>query len=198
MRDKLKKNTRMLARARNEKLDELKASINDLSNRIQNLEIIKDRKIPAHEKLDKATIFYKHFMKLMAAEKLEETAQNQAKEDKEMLKEIGDGIEKIGLFANRTFKAKRFTKEGDGLAQKLRVFVKYYIIFTNSYNGLPSEIQKQFRKTFNKLFEGKNLGDLMTQDEGFELKHALAKLKEEEVQVFIDKLIEEEVIDFEK
>lgn len=66
----------MLARARNEKLDELKVSINELSNRIQNLEIIKDRKIPAHEKLDKATIFYKHIMKLMQTEKIEETAHN--------------------------------------------------------------------------------------------------------------------------
>ena len=47
-RDKLKKNTRMLGRAKNEKLDEAKAVITDLSNRIQNLEIIKDRKIPAY------------------------------------------------------------------------------------------------------------------------------------------------------
>ena len=33
-RDKLKKNTRMLGRQKNEKLDEAKAIINDLSNRI--------------------------------------------------------------------------------------------------------------------------------------------------------------------
>ena len=89
LRDKLKKNTRILARARNEKLDEAKLIINDLSNRIQNLEIIKDRKIPAHEKLDKATIFYKHFMKLMQSEKIDEIAQEKMKEDKEMMQEIG-------------------------------------------------------------------------------------------------------------
>ena len=151
-RDKLKKNTKMLSRQKNEKLDELKVQINDLSNRVQNLEIIKDRKIPAHEKLDKATIFYKHFMKLMYSEQLEETAKERLKEDKDLLKEIGDGIDRIGLFANRTFKAKRFTKDDDGPVEHLRIFVKYYAVFLNSYQGLPLEIQKQFRKVFNELF----------------------------------------------
>ena len=88
-------------------------------------------------------------MKLMQTEKIEETAQYKAKEDKEMLQDIGNGIEKIGLFANRTFKAKRFTKEGDGPQEKLRLFAKYYIVFINSYKGLPTEIQKLFKKTFN-------------------------------------------------
>ena len=64
----------MLGRQKQEKLDEAKVIITDLSNRIQNLEIIKDRKIPAHEKLNKATLFYKHLIKLMQTEKIEETA----------------------------------------------------------------------------------------------------------------------------
>ena len=70
-RDKLKKNTKMLSRQKNEKLDELKVLINDMSNRVQNLEIIKDSKIPPHEKLDKATIFYKHFVKLMYTDEID-------------------------------------------------------------------------------------------------------------------------------
>ena len=160
-RDKLKKNTKMLSRQKNEKLDELKVLINDLSNRVQNLEIIKDRKIPPHEKLDKATIFYKHFVKLMYTDEIDKKVNDKLQEDKELIKGIIDDIDRVGLFANRTFKAKRFTKESDGPLQHLHIFVKYYGVFLNSYQGLTLEIQKQFRKVFNKLFDGKNLGDLL-------------------------------------
>lgn len=195
-RDKLKKNSKMLSRQKNEKLDELKYQINDLTNKVRNLEIIKDRKIPPHEKLDRATVFYKHFMKLMASEKLEEKVVARIKEDKDLLEEIRDSMDKAGLFANKTFKAKRFTKEGDGPPQHLRLFVKYYSVFLNSYQGLPQEIQKQFRKVFNALFDGKSLGDLLGSGDEFEIKHALKSLDEGQVEVFLNKLKEEEVIDF--
>ena len=52
----------------------------------------------------------------MQIEKIDEAAQYKAKEDKDLFREIGQGIDKIGLFASRTFKCKRFTKEGDGAA----------------------------------------------------------------------------------
>ena len=58
----------------------------------QKLEWIKDSKIPAYEKIDKNSSMYKHLMQMMFNERIEKTAREQKKEDKRMLKDIGEGI----------------------------------------------------------------------------------------------------------
>ena len=53
---------------------------------------VKDAKIPDHEKLPKDCIYYKHFLQVQMNKKLEKAAKVQIKEDRELLKEIGDGL----------------------------------------------------------------------------------------------------------
>ena len=53
---------------------------------------VRDAKIPDHEKLPKDCIYYKHFLQVQMNKKLEKAAKGQIKEDRELLREIGEGL----------------------------------------------------------------------------------------------------------
>ena len=49
------------------------------------LEIVKDKKIPFYEKLPKDSPFYKHYMSVLTASRLQEAASLKVLEDRDML-----------------------------------------------------------------------------------------------------------------
>ena len=134
---------------------------------------------------------------MMQTEKIDEAAQEVAEEDRKLFQEIGEGMDKIGLFASRTFKAKRFVKERDGPVEKLALFAKYYAVFLNSFKAQSSEIQKRFVKVFNELMPDLKLGKLLARGDEYDLRQCLKNLTDKQVALFVDKLVEEEVIDYE-
>ena len=66
--------------------------MNVLRVQLNELMAVRDAKIPDHEKLPKDCIYYKHFLQVQMNKKLEKVAKNQIKEDRDMLREIGDGL----------------------------------------------------------------------------------------------------------
>ena len=63
----------------------LRFSLNELMQ-------VRDAKIPDHEKLPKDCIYYKHFLQVQQNKKLEKAAKGQIKDDRELLREIGEGL----------------------------------------------------------------------------------------------------------
>ena len=71
------------------------------------------------------------------------------------------------------------------------------MLFLNAYNGLPTEIQKRVKKVFNEVLPGKHLGTLMVSGDEYNLRQGLKRLDEDEMDCYVKKLIDEEVIDYE-
>ena len=88
----LEKNSLMTSKMLKKATDPFYAEKAVLQQKEQKLEFIKDSKIPAYEKIDKGSAMYKHLMQMMFNERIDKTAKDQKKEDKKMLKDIGEGI----------------------------------------------------------------------------------------------------------
>jgi hypothetical protein len=58
------------------------------------LDKIRDSKIPFYEKLPKDSSFYKHYMHLLYTRKIDQVADTTAKEDRYLLRDVGDKITK--------------------------------------------------------------------------------------------------------
>ncbi len=64
------------------KLGPLELVLTDLRERIDKLEVIKDAKIPFYEKLPKDSPFYKHYMSVLYAARMQETTSKKVVEDR--------------------------------------------------------------------------------------------------------------------
>lgn len=64
------------------KLAPLELVLNELRERIEKLEVIKDAKIPFYEKLPKDSPFYKHYMSVLYAARMQETTTKKVIEDR--------------------------------------------------------------------------------------------------------------------
>lgn len=64
------------------KLGPVEAVITKLRERIAKLEIIKDAKIPFYEKLPKDSPFYKHYMSVLYAARMQETTAKKVIEER--------------------------------------------------------------------------------------------------------------------
>lgn len=59
--------------------------MHELRERIHQLEVIKDGKIPFYEKLPKDSAFYKHYMSVLYQSRLKEATSKKVQEDRAML-----------------------------------------------------------------------------------------------------------------
>lgn len=66
--------------------------IAQLESKIQHLEIIKEAKIPLHEKLPQESIFTKHYLNLMFTQKVEKAADEQVAQDAQLMSSIKQDI----------------------------------------------------------------------------------------------------------
>ena len=73
---------------KNAKKKPLVEEMNMLRFKLMELQQIRDDKIPDHEKLPKDCIFYKHFMQVDTNQKIQKAADDQIREDKELLQGI--------------------------------------------------------------------------------------------------------------
>lgn len=67
------------------KLEPVENTLAELRWKVQQLEIIKDKKIPFYEKLPKDLPFYKHYMSVIQATRIQEVATMKAEEDRHLL-----------------------------------------------------------------------------------------------------------------
>jgi len=74
------------------KVKPLLEEMNVLRARLLEYQMVRDAKIPDHEKLPKDCIFYKHYLQVEMNSKIEQAAKNQIREDKELFEEIGAGL----------------------------------------------------------------------------------------------------------
>ena len=56
---------------------------------------VRDAKIPDHEKLPKDCVYYKHFLQVELNKKLETCARDQIKDDRDLLRDIGEGFSPV-------------------------------------------------------------------------------------------------------
>ena len=56
------------------------------------MEAIREEKIPDHEKLPKDCVFVLHYLQVQTNDDIERVAKNQIKDDKDMLREIAEGL----------------------------------------------------------------------------------------------------------
>lgn len=64
------------------KLGPVESVLSELRERIQKLEVIKDAKIPFYEKLPKDSPFYKHYMSVLYAARMQEATAKKVIEDR--------------------------------------------------------------------------------------------------------------------
>ena len=84
-RKKYLSNKMWTKKTKQQKVKPLEQAIMELRERIQKLEIIKDKKIPFYEKLPKDSAFYKHYMSVLSHARLQEATTKLIAEDKSML-----------------------------------------------------------------------------------------------------------------
>lgn len=72
----------MTKKIRNKKLQPVEKVLSELREKILKLEVIKDSKIPFYEKLPKDSPFYKHYMSVLYAARMQETAAKKVIEDR--------------------------------------------------------------------------------------------------------------------
>jgi hypothetical protein len=70
---------------KNKKLEPVENVIKELKERIAKLDVIRDAKIPFYEKLPKDSPFYKHYMSVMYAARIEETGARKILEDRNLM-----------------------------------------------------------------------------------------------------------------
>ena len=74
------------------KLEPVEKTLAELRERVAKLEIIKDQKIPFYEKLPKESQFYKHYMSVLQAARMQETAAKKILEDRKILMDAAASI----------------------------------------------------------------------------------------------------------
>lgn len=72
-------------KTKQKKVAPIEGAIQELRERIQKLEIIKDGKIPFYEKLPKDSAFYKHYMSVLYQARLQEATTKKVIEDRAIL-----------------------------------------------------------------------------------------------------------------
>jgi hypothetical protein len=70
---------------KHKKLEPVEKALAELRERIQKLEVIRDAKIPFYEKLPKESPFYKHYMSVLYAGRMQEAAAKKILEDRNLL-----------------------------------------------------------------------------------------------------------------
>ena len=75
----------MTKKAKQKKLKPVEDALKDLRDKVEKLEIIKDQKIPFYEKLPKDSPFYKHYMSILFAYRMQEAAARKILEDRTVL-----------------------------------------------------------------------------------------------------------------
>ena len=70
------------------KLEPVERVLADLRERVAKLEVIKDAKIPFYEKLPKDSPFYKHYMSVLYAARIQEAAAKRVIEDRQLLMSV--------------------------------------------------------------------------------------------------------------
>ena len=81
--------TRTTIKAKAKPLDD---EMKQLRITLTDLQQIREDKIPDHEKLPRDCVFYRHYMQVQANSEIAQVAKDQIKDDKELLREIGDGL----------------------------------------------------------------------------------------------------------
>ncbi len=79
------KHKMLTKKVKNKKLEPVEKVLFELRERVQKLEIIKDAKIPFYEKLPKESPFYKHYMSVLYAARMQEAAAKKILEDRNLL-----------------------------------------------------------------------------------------------------------------
>ncbi len=74
------------------KLEPVEKALQDLKEKIAKLEIIKDAKIPFYEKLPKDSPFYKHYMSVLYAARMQENTAKKVIEDRQMFQKASETI----------------------------------------------------------------------------------------------------------
>ena len=82
----------MTKKSKNKKLEPVERALTDLRARVAQLDIIKDAKIPFYEKLPKDSPFYKHYMSVLFASRMQETAAKKVIEDRVYLQTAAAAI----------------------------------------------------------------------------------------------------------
>ena len=70
------------------KLEPVERVLFDLRQKVQKLEIIKDAKIPFYEKLPKDSPFYKHYMSVLYAARMQEATTKKVVEDRNLFQNV--------------------------------------------------------------------------------------------------------------
>lgn len=79
-------------KVKQKKLGPVEKVINELRERIGKLEIIKDAKIPFYEKLPKDSPFYKHYMSVLYAARIQEATSKKVSEDRNLFQIVAATI----------------------------------------------------------------------------------------------------------
>lgn len=90
------------------KLEPVERVIQELRERMSKLEIIKDAKIPFYEKLPKDSPFYKHYMSVLYAARMQETTTKKVIEDRSLFQNAAATIPK-----NKIIESNYTTQEGE-------------------------------------------------------------------------------------
>ena len=77
---------------KHKKLEPVEKTLSDLKTRVALLEEVKDAKIPFYEKLPKESPFYKHYMSVLFASRMQETAARKVLEDRVTLQNAANAI----------------------------------------------------------------------------------------------------------
>jgi hypothetical protein len=77
---------------KHKKLEPVEKTLSELRARVELLEEIKDAKIPFYEKLPKDSPFYKHYMSVLFASRMQEAAARKVLEDRTLLQNAAAAI----------------------------------------------------------------------------------------------------------
>eukprot|EP00347_Sterkiella_histriomuscorum_P016619 403352494 len=92
IRKRILRHKMLTKKLKQKKLGPVEGVINELREKIGKLEIIKDKKIPFYEKLPKDSPFYKHYMSVLYAARMQEAAQQKVQEDRVLFSNVAATI----------------------------------------------------------------------------------------------------------
>ncbi len=79
-------------KTKQKKIYPIDCAIQELRERIQQLDVIKDGKIPFYEKLPKDSAFYKHYMSVLYQARLQEATSKKVLEDRQVFVNAAESI----------------------------------------------------------------------------------------------------------
>ena len=74
------------------KLEPVEKALSELREKMAKLEVIKDAKIPFYEKLPKESPFYKHYMSVLYAARMQEGTAKKVIEDRQIFQKAAENI----------------------------------------------------------------------------------------------------------